>query len=292
MIGATVPHENVGLVFRPRPWAGLALVIALSVLAWVELQPPASLPATAPVAEFSAERAMKSLSVIAQKPHPIGSTEHGKVRDYLLEQLRFLGLEPQLQSSTGFFLESWWGPPYQVGSVENIVARIQGSANTKAVMLVSHYDSVASGPGAGDDGAGVAAILETVRALRSGPALRNDVIILITDGEEIELLGAAAFVDEHPWARDVGVVLNFEAQGSAGPSLMYETSAGNGRLIKEFAKAAPYPVTSSLMSEVARRYTSSDSDLSVFRRAGLSGLNFAFHCPPCHHQPSLCKQTA
>lgn len=219
---------------------------------------------------------MKQLSVVARNPHPIGSVEHSRVGDYLLQQLRLSGLEPQVQGSTGFFLEPWWGPPYQVGAVENIVARIKGSANTKAVMLVSHYDSVATGPGAGDDGAGVAAILETVRALRSGPALRNDVIILITDGEEIELLGAAAFVDDHPWARDVGLVLNFEAQGASGPSLMYETSAGNGRLINEFAQAAPYPVSSSMMSEIAKRFTSSDSDLSVFRRAGLSGLNFAF----------------
>jgi hypothetical protein len=74
----------------------------------------------------------------------------------------------------------------------------------------------------------------------------------------------------------VGVVLNFEAQGASGASLMYETSAHNGRLIPEMAKAAPYPVASSLMAEVARRFTSSDSDLSVFRCAGMSGLNFAF----------------
>jgi hypothetical protein len=261
---------------RVQPWAALALLVVLSGLVWFELQPPAAQPASAPASDFSAGRAMQYLSVMARNPHPIGSAEHTRVRDYLFQQLRFLGLEPQLQTSTGFFLEPWWGPPYQVGSVENIVARIKGSDSTKAVMLVSHYDSVASGPGAGDDGAGVAAILETARALRNGPALRNDVIILITDGEEIELLGAAAFVDDHPWARDVGVVLNFESQGTSGASLMYETSAGNGRLIQEFAQSAPYPVTSSLMSEVARRFTSSDSDLSVFRRAGLPGLNFAF----------------
>lgn len=111
---------------------------------------------------------MKQLSAAARNPHPIGSADHDRVRDYLLQQLRVLGLEPQLQTATGFFLEPGWGPPYQIGTVENIAARIKGTANTKAVMLVSHYDSVAAGPGAGDGGAGVAAILETARARLRG----------------------------------------------------------------------------------------------------------------------------
>jgi len=103
-------------------------------------------------------------------------------------------------------------------------------------MLVAHYDTVSRSPGAADDGAAVAALLETLRALNAGPPLRNDLIVLITDGEEPGMLGARAFVAEHPWLRDVGVVCNFEARGTRGPSIMFETSSDNGRLIREFAR--------------------------------------------------------
>ena len=49
---------------------------------------------------------------------------------------------------------------------------------------MAHYDSVPFGPGAADDGAGVVTLLETARALKAGPPLKNDVIFLFTDGEE------------------------------------------------------------------------------------------------------------
>ena len=88
----------------------------------------------------------------------------------------------------------------------------------QGALLMAHYDSVPNSPGASDDGAAVASLLETLRALRGGPRLKNDVIFLFTDGEEVALLGSKAFVEEHPWARDVGLVLNFEARGYTGPS--------------------------------------------------------------------------
>src|SRR5207247_9627789 len=69
---------------------------------------------------------------------------------------------------------------------------------------------------------------ETRRALRARKRpLAHDIIALFTDGEEAGLLGAAAFVREHPWANDVAVVLNFEARGTSGRSFMFETGPGN-----------------------------------------------------------------
>ncbi|HKP11756.1 MAG TPA: M20/M25/M40 family metallo-hydrolase [Blastocatellia bacterium] len=159
--------------------------------------------------------------------------------------------------------------------MQNIVGRLQGSQNSKAIMLVAHYDSMPAANGASDDGAGVAALLESLRALKSGPPLKNDVIFLFTDGEEFGLLGAKAFVDEHSWVKDVGVVLNFEARGNGGPSIMFETSANNGWLISQFAKAAPRPIAHSLAYEIYRLLPN-DTDLTVFKGAGLDGLNFAY----------------
>jgi Zn-dependent M28 family amino/carboxypeptidase len=98
------------------------------------------------------------------------------------------------------------------------------------VLLVAHYDGVGAGPAASDDGAGSAALLETMRALRARKQpLAHDIMVLFTDGEEAGLLGAAAFVREHPWAKDVAVILNFEARGTSGRSFMFEPARESRR---------------------------------------------------------------
>jgi peptidase M28-like protein len=240
---------------------------------WLALgeRTPATLPARSPEDVFSAERALLYLQALATAPHPLGSSEHDRVRDYLVSQLTTLGVAPEIQRATGVT------PRYEVaGTVENIVARLKGTSGARdAVALVAHYDSVAAGPGAGDDGAGVAALLETLRALRAGPRLPNDILFLFTDGEEDGLLGASAFVEENPAAQDVRVVVNFEARGNAGESQMFETSAGNGRLVQIFAQAAPHPSGSSLTYEIYK-HMPNDTDMTVFKKSGAAGLNFAF----------------
>jgi hypothetical protein len=143
------------------------------------------------------------------------------------------------------------------------------------VALAAHYDSQQLAAGAGDDGAAVAAILETLRALRQGPPLRNDLYVIVTDAEELGLLGARAFVEEHPWWPEIDVLLSFEARGSAGPSVMFETSAGNGWVVRQLGEADPYPAGSSLFYEIYQRLPN-DTDFSVYKRAGVTGLNFAF----------------
>lgn len=234
-------------------------------------RPPAALPASAPADQFSAERAWVYLNAFAQKPHPVGTPEHDHVRDYLIDQLKNLGFAPEIQRGVGVT------PIYQAaGNVENIAVRLKGSSGASdAVMLAAHYDSVAAAPGAADDGSGVAALLETLRALRLGPPLKNDLIVLLTDGEEEGMLGASAFVAENPWAKDVRVAVNFEARGNAGPAELFETSAGNERLVKLFANVAPHPAGSSLTYEFYKRMPN-DTDLTVFKKSGEAGLNFAF----------------
>src|SRR5216684_6900645 len=187
------PMEN-----RSASFFILLFLLAAAAACVLLDRPPGPLPVTAPPESFSAERALEQLNNFATAPHPIGTAEHDRVRDYLIAQFTNQGVKPEIQRTTGVT------PLYEVaGTIENIVARLKGTAGgSDAVMLAAHYDSVAAGPGAGDDGAGVAAILETLRALRAGPPLRNDIILLITDGEEAGLLGASAFVAEHPWAKD------------------------------------------------------------------------------------------
>lgn len=272
---------------RPGVPAGLITLLCVALLAALAVygeRPPAAAPSTAPAGEFGSGRAVRHLTGVAARPHPPGSAEHDAVRDYIVGELRALGLSPQVQKTTG--INPTLANPVTAGTVENIVARLEGTGNQRRVLLVSHYDSVPSGPGASDDGSGVAAMLETARALKAaGTPLKNDVVFLFTDGEEAGLLGASAFVAEHPLARGAGVVLNFEARGSGGPAYMFETSVGNEHLVGEFAAAAPHPAASSLMYEVYRLMPN-DTDLTLFKRAKLEGLNFAFigRSPSYHTQ--------
>jgi hypothetical protein len=256
---------------RLSGWAVLLFILVVAGVCAVRQGLPDPVPTTASQDVFSADRALVHLNAFATAPHPIGSAEHDRVRDYLVAQLTALGLAPEIQRATGVT------PRYEVaGTVENIVARLKGtSGGTDVVALVAHYDSVPAGPGAGDDGAGVAALLETLRALRAGAPLRNDVLFVITDGEEDGLLGASVFVAENPSAKDVRVVVNFEARGNAGESQMFETSAGNGRLVQIFAQAAPHPSGSSLTYEIYK-HMPNDTDMTVFKKSGAAGLNFAF----------------
>lgn len=245
----------------------LAFLIGLSIYAQ---EPPSPKTAEVSASEYSAGRAMKYLSVIAAKPHPSGSAAQAEVRDYLMNELRANGLEPQVQGSTRLRPSQ-----AQPGSgIQNVMARLKGTGNGKALLLMAHYDSVRNSFGASDDGSGVATLLETLRTLKTGALLKNDVIFLFTDAEEAGMLGAQVFVTEHPWARDVGLVLNFEARGNRGPVIMFETSDHNLWLIDEFAKAAPLPVAHSLSYEIYKLLPN-DTDLSVFKDAGVSGLNFA-----------------
>lgn len=260
----------------PKKRSGFALLLCLLVLTalciW-GLKPPRAVSAAAPAMEFSSERAMNHVKVIAQSPHPLGSPEHKRVREYILKELSAQGLSPEIQKQTMRRIQT--PPAFYAVTVQNILARLKGQDSSHALMLLAHYDSVPNSPGASDDAAGVAALLETLRALKAGPPLKNDVIFLFTDGEEISLVGARAFL-QHPWSKEVAVAFNFEARGSGGPVMMYETSIPNGRLIKEFASSAQYPVATSYMADIYRMMPN-DTDLSfLMRDTEIAGLNFAY----------------
>jgi hypothetical protein len=259
----------------------IALLVAFSIY---RERPPAAVAATALPTEFSSSRAMKHLEVIAGKPHPIGSVAHAQVRDYIIGELKAEGLDPEVQTVTA--LNQIPDSTVRAGTVRNIVARLRGTDSGKAILLASHYDTRPLAYGASDDGAAVVAMLETLRALKAGPPLKNDVIFLFTDGEEVALLGARAFVEEHPYVKDVGLVLNFEARGNGGQSMMFETSDKNGRLIKEFASSSPHPIANSLAYEIYRLLPN-DTDFTVFKKASLPGLNFAYIKGITHYHTTL-----
>ena len=223
---------------------------------------------------FSTQRALVHLKEISKEPHFLGSDAHLEVRNYIETQLQKLGLETQIQEA--YSIRDWGN----LAKPKNIVARIKGRENGKALLLLTHYDSNPhSSIGASDAGSGVVTILEGVRAfLSKNETPKNDIIILISDAEELGLNGADIFVNQHEWAKNVGLVLNFEARGSGGPSVMLvETNQGNAGLIEGFVKANPeYPVGNSLFYSIYKMLPN-DTDLTRFREdADIDGFNFAF----------------
>ncbi|MCB0454497.1 MAG: M28 family peptidase [Aequorivita sp.] len=253
----------------------LLLIITLVFYSFYGLTPHYNGDETAPAIEFSVDRALQPLSEISKKPHYLGSEGHEEVREFLISELRKLGLDPHIQKGFSLNPES-----KTLDKPINIIARIKGSGEGKALLLLSHYDSaLVPSFGASDAGSGLVTILESVRAfLASRAQPKNDIIILFSDAEEIGLDGAKLFVNEHPWAKNVGLVLNFEARGSSGPSnMILETNGGNSKLVKEFIAANPdFPVASSLMYSVYKMLPN-DTDSTVFREDGdIPSYFFAF----------------
>ena len=246
----------------------LVAVIALGVA--ITAAPPDVVAADAPASEFSGARALATVRELTATglPHPPGTVDHARVQAVVVDRLRALGLAPELQ------------PARECGrggcvDIVNIVARIPGAEPGPALLLAAHYDSVPAGPGASDDAAGSAAVIEIARALLAGPAPRRSVILLIDDGEELGLFGARAFVRAHPWASEISVVLNFEARGTGGQTAMFETSDRSADLVEAYGRAAKRPVASSVIYALYQQLPN-DTDLTVFKRAGMRGLNFAF----------------
>jgi len=165
-IPAHVPAQpSVGIMPAKKDTVvSFLIILFVALFAYIGLhqsQQPAVAGVDAPAADFSASRAMKHLAVIAQHPHPIGSNEHAKVRDYIASELTALGLSPEIQKTS--VVNTSLGAPFAAGHVENIVARLKGVESGKAIMLVSHYDSATNSFGASDNGTAVAALLETAR---------------------------------------------------------------------------------------------------------------------------------
>jgi len=251
------------------------LLLLCVLLAWgvySGLQPPQPLPAETENSVFSAERAEILLHSLyfENLPHVSGSEQNAVLRDRILAMLETFGYEPEVQSR--FHCRP------EIGScspLENIVAVRKGEKQGSAILLTAHYDSTWAGPGVADDGAGVAAVLEIARMLASAPSLEHDLIFLFTDAEELGLLGADAFAKHHELFANVRFVINLEARGAGGPSIMFETGEGNRRIIRSLEQSLERPIANSLSYEVYKRMPN-DTDFSVYRDYNKPGFNFAF----------------
>lgn len=254
------------------------LVIAASIwYVFYDLYPAEITDLSTQPTEFSTLRAFEHVKKIGDEPHYVGSRAHNNKRNYIVNELEKLDL--QVQTQQGFVLSK----SGVLTAPQNIITKLEANdsqENSKALLLLTHYDSaVHSSSGAADAASGVATILEALRAFKtSNPTFQNDIIIVFSDGEEVGLTGAKLFVKEHPWKDEVGLVLNFESRGSGGPSnMIVETNHGNSNLIELFGKAqGEHPLANSLMYSVYKLLPN-DTDSTVFRElADIPSFFFAF----------------
>lgn len=253
-------------------FAGL---LALGLLALLQTLPPPAISANAPPGEFAAGRALVHIQALASEPRPFGSAAFAKARAYVVDQLSSTGLEPG--SELVLNEESQQDP-----SAGNVVARIAGTNVRDAVLLVAHLDSDPSSPGAADDAAGIAVLLETARALGVGKPLHNSIILLITSQEELCCRGATAFINTHPWAKDVRLVINIDAGGLAGPALLTAISDNNGWLIHQYGAGDTHAAGNSAEQVYGESY---DDFTQAFRPAGFPGYTFALFWDKRTHAP-------
>ena len=248
------------------------LTFALFSLQHFTTQPPSPKGLDTPENEFSAVRAhniLKSL-LIENKPHPVGSDLNRTIKERLKDELDKLGIQHQEQKT--------WACATRFAScaeVENLIAIIPGETKSPYLALMAHYDSVPMAPGAGDDGAGVVAILETARALKLEAPFKHPIMLILTDAEENGLIGAEAFFKQHTLASEVGIVLNVEGSGSSGSSMVLRTSINNELLIKSYSSQNSNPYGFSFIKEIFKRMPN-DTDFSVVNRANIAGIDFAF----------------
>jgi hypothetical protein len=248
------------------------LIVALLMLGFaikgVAMIPPSPPVHVAPGA-FDANRALSRLQRILgdQRPHPVDTPADDAVRGRLMTELQAMGLQPQVHEAVdcSTFLKYRF---VSCSHVRNVVATISGRASGPHLLLDAHYDSTPTGPGAGDDGFGVATLLEVGSILRASPPARP-VTLLFNEGEEFGLNGSAAFVRTDPLAKQVNSLINIDARGVSGPAMMFETSQPNGPALSIFGRASHRPYANSLSTDFAK----------LILNFGIIGNETRYHSP-------------
>lgn len=236
------------------------------------IAPPAA-PEHVRAGEFDTDRALARLQRILgdQKPHPVDSAANDSVRDRLMSELRAIGLTPRVHEAT----DCSTIPGYRFVScshVRNVLATVPGRGTGRTLLLNAHYDSTPTGPGASDDGLGVATLLE-IGSLLNADSPQRPVTLLFNEGEEFGLNGAHAFVTGDREANDVDSLINIDTRGVSGPALMHETSDPDGAALNIYAGSTKRPYANSISTDFAKLIPNS-TDVTFFKPRGWTLLNY------------------
>jgi len=259
----------------------LVALLAAVVLAIMATTPPMPQGPQTPPSEFAVARAMPDVVAIAREPRITGTPENARVREYIAARMQALGMEVSTSSGTvgerGTAKRNrWTGRSDPPPTLTNVIGVLPGrNRSLPAVLLMSHHDTVWGSPGAADDTAGIAVSLEVARAIKAGGGAERDLVVLVTDAEELGLEGAKQFFAEHPLRTRVGAVINMEARGGGGRTTLFQTSSDNGNAVALFADVARRPGGSSLAAYIYS-VLPNDTDLTPVLAGSYTAYNFAF----------------
>lgn len=227
---------------------------------------------------LNVENQMNYIKNIAKEPHSIFDyEEHENVKNYLIEELKNLGVDSSIYSYDDVYVER----SKTKEDLENIYAEIKGKSDSY-IMLVTHYDTSRAkryaerdgSTGAADAGYGLSTILETIKTIKENNIeLNNGIKILITDGEEYGLLGAKEAVKEKEIFENVNYLINLEARGTKGPAVMFETSTNNSKVI-DLYDSSYKPFSYSITPEIYRLLPNG-TDFTEFLAKDITGINIS-----------------
>ena len=259
--------ENGGAA---RWWWSLALCL-LTIAVWAA-RPHGVDPPAQTRSDFDDKAAIARLERILgdERPHPVDSEANDALRARLIAEIEALGFKPEIRDR--FHCNDVRAGAAICARVRNILFWVT-PPGADAVMLASHYDSVAAGPGAADDGMGVAVSLETAAILKRAKPARP-VLVAITDGEEAGLVGAAQFAANDPLAKQVGAVVNLEARGTSGSANMFQTSTPNGHDIAALQAGGATPSANAIATDLYALLPN-DTDLTMLLPLGVDAANYA-----------------
>lgn len=273
---------RIGGVRRIGKWVVIAAVLAAVLFGFTSRGTADPQTDAAPDTEFSAARASEATADLVDTPRPIGSVDNAETRKQLAEALQDAGFDVDTREATGartLLVDE--ETESRAGFTRNLIATRQGSDPTGTIVLATHIDSVNGAPGAADAGIGLSVILESLRAL-GDEAQRNDIAVLLVDGEEDLMLGSKALVEskELDLAEPV-VVLNHEARGTSGRPVVTRWSGPMHTVLP----GMPAPEAASF-TDALFEFIPNDTDFTEYRKAGwwgldmaITGASWAYHTP-------------
>ena len=243
-------------------------LVSGAILGFWQIQPP-SVDRNSPVYPIFLQM-MENIERWTQAPRLVGSEELERVRTEIVSEIEGMGFSPIIHHVESFNIQI----DYIDIDVENILVKLEHPDASRSVLFMAHFDSVFNSPGAGDNMVSVAALLEGLRSLEQHGILRNNIYMLFTDSEEIALIGARGFVDEHPELIDkIDMVINIDGTSSGGV-ILFERTPLSYPIIRFYRNASVRPIGFSLASFIYDMMPMG-SDLMPFAAAGLNGFSIS-----------------
>lgn len=176
------------------------------------------------------------------------------------------------------------GGKYQNFYLQNLIVHIPANADqptNEAIMFMGHFDSVPMGQGSSDAAVSCATMLEAIRyyldKMENGYTLTNDLVFCFVNGEEYDLFGSRAFMNEFVGFDNIVERIRFgtnlESRGTDGTLIMFETAANNYKTVQLFAQINENIVTCSVATMIYDMMPNG-TDFSNFKQA-YQGLNMA-----------------